>query len=164
MLSYYMRSSSMNCQTTYLWRKTPGLKNLPSKSECNIIADGLLNGLYYVYVDVSPCLRGMYRFVSYVEEEVMSLLEFNWFFRLLLSLSQFQPIFMSFVAILSHVIVSRRPCWWSRTKAFLSSSGQICADLGPDCSLFVKSTKFSGMTELIMTINMWHGAIANFNF
>ena len=32
--------------------------------------------------------------------------------------------------------------------------GQICADLGPDCSLFVKSTKFSGMTELIMTINM----------
>ena len=22
----------------------------------------------------------------------------------------------------------------------------ICADLGPDCSLFVKSTKFSGMT------------------
>ena len=32
--------------------------------------------------------------------------------------------------------------------------GLICADLGPDCSLFVKSTKFSGMTELIMTINM----------
>ena len=32
--------------------------------------------------------------------------------------------------------------------------GRICADLGPDCSLFVKSTKFSGMTELIMTINM----------
>ena len=30
---------------------------------------------------------------------------------------------------------------------------RICADLGPDCSLFVKSTnKFSGMTELIMTI------------
>ena len=53
----------------------------------------------------------------------MSLLEFNCLFRLLLSLSQFQPIFMSFVAILSHVTVSRRPCWWSRTKAFLSSSG-----------------------------------------
>ena len=32
--------------------------------------------------------------------------------------------------------------------------GRICVDLGPDCSLFVKSTKFSGMTELIMTINM----------
>ena len=32
--------------------------------------------------------------------------------------------------------------------------GRICADLGPDCSLFVKSTKFSGMTELIMTIDM----------
>ena len=32
--------------------------------------------------------------------------------------------------------------------------GRICEDLGPDCSLFVKSTKFSGMTELIMTINM----------
>ena len=32
--------------------------------------------------------------------------------------------------------------------------GRICVDLGPGCSLFVKSTKFSGMTELIMTINM----------
>ena len=32
--------------------------------------------------------------------------------------------------------------------------GRMCADLGPDCSLLVKSTKFSGMTELIMTINM----------
>ena len=32
--------------------------------------------------------------------------------------------------------------------------GRICADLGLDCSLFVKSTKFSGMTELVMTINM----------
>ena len=36
----------------------------------------------------------------------------------------------------------------------LAIVGRICADLGPDCSLFVKSTKFSGMTELIMTINM----------
>ena len=36
----------------------------------------------------------------------------------------------------------------------LSIVGRICADFGPDCSLFVKSTKFSGMTELIMTINM----------
>ena len=32
--------------------------------------------------------------------------------------------------------------------------GRICTDLGPDCSLFVKSTKFSGMTELIVAINM----------
>ena len=36
----------------------------------------------------------------------------------------------------------------------LKKVGRICADLGPDCSLFVKSTKFSGMTELIMTINL----------
>ena len=32
--------------------------------------------------------------------------------------------------------------------------GRMCSDLGPDCSVLVKSTKFSGMTELIMTINM----------
>ena len=30
--------------------------------------------------------------------------------------------------------------------------GQICADLGPDCSRFVKSTKFSGITEVIIVI------------
>ena len=48
-------------------------------------------------------------------------------------------------------------------SCFSAVVGRICADLGPDCSLFVKSTKFSGMTELIMTINMWYGAIANFS-
>ena len=37
---------------------------------------------------------------------------------------------------------------------FLPLVGRICADLGPDFSLFVKNTKFSGITELIMTINM----------
>ena len=32
--------------------------------------------------------------------------------------------------------------------------GQICADLGPNCSVSVKSTKFSGDIEKIMGINM----------
>ena len=43
---------------------------------------------------------------------------------------------------------------WAFFQPMLLIVGRICADLGPDCSLFVKSTKFSGMTELIMTINM----------
>ena len=32
--------------------------------------------------------------------------------------------------------------------------GQICADLGPNCSLSVKSTKFSGNIGKNMGINM----------
>ena len=32
--------------------------------------------------------------------------------------------------------------------------GQICADLGPNCSLSVKNTKFSGNIEKNMGINM----------
>ena len=62
--------------------------------------------------------------------------------------------FVLLYAILNlHVILGLFLCrivlWF-----FAQLVGQICADLGPDCSLFVKSTKFSGMTELIMTINI----------
>ena len=59
----------------------------------------------------------------------------------------------------THLIV------WPKSPKFCCAVGlvgRICADLGPDCSLFVKSTKISGMIELIMTINMWYCAIANF--
>ena len=34
--------------------------------------------------------------------------------------------------------------------------------MGPNCSLSTTSTKFPGMTELIMAINMWYGAITIF--
>ena len=34
--------------------------------------------------------------------------------------------------------------------------------MGPNCSLSTTSTKFLGMTELIMAINMWYGAITIF--
>ena len=40
--------------------------------------------------------------------------------------------------------------------------GQICADLRPNCSLCVKSTKFSGNIEKNMGINKRYGAIAIF--
>ena len=53
--------------------------------------------------------------------------------------------------------------WLVPNSNHLRLVGRICADLGPDCSHFVKSTKCSGMTELIMTINMYYGAIANFS-
>ena len=36
----------------------------------------------------------------------------------------------------------------------ISIVGQICADLGPNCSLSVKSTKFSGNIGKNMGINM----------
>ena len=62
-----------------------------------------------------------------------------------MSIKTSQPILKFFIDLKSSV-------WF--TAGLSRKVGQICADLGPDCSLFVNSTKFSGMTELIMTINM----------